>query len=654
VQVTAEVTGATTQTTVDAGDTLTVTDTDTQTFGFVTVHGTLSIEQTGQAGTDDILTVSASSTVNADVARFVNTGRNRLRDAILAGTTLTAFEIGFSPSTDRPIRSDDSVSGPLRTAEVVNFDLTTDITIDAGDTLTVAAGEVRPSSRAVVSGTLTVNGELQVLDKPATSFDADLQDAVETRTVGLIESATDELIALARLEQTLPFVNDAQIAISFGPDAEPTTTFTRQGLEFLSKVLADVPTSFPTSYAYGSDDTLPALTDTALGNEVIDTNFDETVVQDADSDAEWQSIVNLQNTDPQTVQNGKLQNRQSAFLIEGETSFITGSRGSPAYSDGSATFYGGDFAAVGQEANYDFTTDYRIENPEFYVRVERFSSPNTAEDDAITPGVVFEVDGTLIEEFPRGASFGPNVLSLRWFKKDRDQPADFELPAGNHTISFRITETTGGQDLGEHVIDMVAIVDGDVGHTFDNQVHEDNGYLDAPQPFPPQTVTTTQASTSLDSGFDRARLRTTWNDTSGQQFIGISADGSNFIDTSNTQVVTENIGATNEAFARFGIGNYSPNGPRNQSPRLGYESQKVDLMTLAAIGDNLRAEDIGALRLQALIGGNDAVGETFAEAGLKAADGTLLTRSLVPAFEKQQGQNVFSSEILSWQNEDSA
>ncbi len=637
VEVTAEVTGATTERTVAAGDTLTVSDTDPQTFEFVTVHGTLSIEQTGQSGTDDIVTVSPSSTVNADVARFVNTGRNRLRDAILAGTTLTAFEIGFSPSDDRPIRSDENISGPLRTAEVVNFDLTNDVTVDAGDTLTVPAGEVRPTSRVVVSGTLTVNGELQVLDKPATSFDADLQDAVETRTVGLIESATDNLIALARLEEPLPFVNTAQLAISFGPDAEPTTTFTRQGLEFLSQVLANVPTSFPATYAYGSDDTLPALTDTALGDEVIDTNFDETIVQEADSDAEWQSILNLQSTDPTTVSGGKLQNLQTSFFFEAEDAFFLG--GEISDNDASAGAAESVFSSV-HDSSTNFSLDYTLPDGNAGLAI-RVATPNGE-----GPEIDFLIDGNIVQRFARDFQIGGGGFS--WITRTASIG---DLSPGSHSVEIdTVQSSTNGENA---LIDAVVVFDGRFTPTFDNQVDGD-GFLDSPTPFPEQTVIDTQASINVDAGFDRARLRTTWDDTGNQQFIGVSADGNSFVTEDNTQVTTQNIGNTQQAFARFGISNYSPNGARQQSPRLGYESQKVDTTTLAAIGDNLRAEDIGALRLQALIQGTDAVGETFAEAGLKAADGTLLTRSLVPEFAKQQGQKVFSSEILSWQNEDSA
>jgi len=212
-----------------------------------------------------------------------------------------------------------------------------------------------------------------------------------------------------------------------------------------------------------------------------------------------------------------------------------------------------------------------------------------------------------------------------------------------------LIEENGGQiDIG-----AFAAFDDRFSYTFDNNP-DANGLLDGPELYPDLTVIDSAESTVLPTAFARGRLRTVWNDTSGNQFIGISADGSNFITTPNTQVITEDLGDTNSAFARLGIGRYSPNGERSVTPKFGYETQTVDSSVLAAIGDNLRAEDIGALRLQALIQGGDAVGETFAEAGLKAADGTLLTRSLVPEFVKQQGQKVFSSEILSWQNEDSA
>jgi hypothetical protein len=600
VEVTAEVTGEPAEVTVAAGDTLTVTDTDTQTFEFATVHGTLSVEQTGQAGTDDILTVSPSITTNADVARFVNDGRNRLRDAILAGTTLTGFDIAFSASDDRPIRSDDSVSGPRRAAQV------------------------------------------QVLANAATSFEADLQDAVETRTVGLIESATDNLIALARLEEPLSFVNTAQLAISFAPDDETTTTFTQQGLEFLSKVIAGVDASPPAIYAYGSDDSLPSTNDTTLGNEVISSNFDENVVQEADSDAEWNSILNLSTDSPVFVSDGKLQNHQSLTYTDSDefgTFNVREITNNPDFTNGTAVGLSTDI----DNFSFSFTTPYDI--PAGALDIEWHGR---AEADSIR--IEWTIDGNVI---------GDNEFSIAksdtlWRRAEQD--GNPSLSAGSHTLIcdgvFRFNDP--GADEGGFIdIGAVAVYDNRFDYNFDNQP-DANLLIDGPELYPDLTVTTTTESNVLPTTFTRGRLRSVWNDTSNDQFIGISGDGSNFITQSNTQVITEDLGEVNSAFGRFGVSRYSPDGPRNVSPRFGYESQTVDSSILAAIGDNLRAEDIGTLRLQTLIQQGDAVGKTFAEAGLKAADGTLLTRSLVPEFEKQQGQSVFSSEILSWQNEDSA
>jgi hypothetical protein len=270
-----------------------------------------------------------------------------------------------------------------------------------------------------------------------------------------------------------------------------------------------------------------------------------------------------------------------------------------------------------------------------------------------------EADSIRIEWTIDGNVIGDNEFSIAksdalWRRAEQD--GNPSLSAGSHFLRcdgvFRFNDP--GADEGGFIdIGAVAVYDNRFDYNFDNQP-DANLLIDGPELYPDLTVSTTTESNVLPTTFTRGRLRSVWNDTSNDQFIGISGDGSNFITQSNTQVITEDLGEVNSAFGRFGVSRYSPDGPRNVSPRFGYESQTVDSSILAAIGDNLRAEDIGTLRLQTLIQQGDAVGETFAEAGLKAADGTLLTRSLVPEFEKQQGQSVFSSEILSWQNEDSA
>jgi hypothetical protein len=608
--------------------------------------------------------VQGSDTVKSDVSRFVNEGRNALRDAILAGTSLSQFEMVFSASTDRPIRSDSAVSGPTEVATVENFDVTTERIVQATDTQTVQAGADERNSFVVIEGELTIEGQLTVVDKPATSYET-TPGATDVRTIGLRETVTGDLIALSRLETEVATVDTAQMAISFGPTAEETSTITRDGLEFLSQVIAGLNPSFPATYAYGSGDTDPTIQDTDLVDQIINTDFNEVVVQDLDTQTQWESNLTLPQDEPGFVQNGNLQNYQSNFVFEAEEDFGTFEEAADTASDGRLTGFGGIFVEgtdtpdePADSVSYSFTNEY--DWTDWTLRARRkFTPDDPADDDIVLPELIFEVDGQSTATFINGFSAGnsPTFTEFSWASFGGSDDIG-TLAAGSHTITIRVGNAdftaTGStnDDYGEIDLDVISIADDEYNYFFDNTVNEPSGFLDGPELFPDVNAVDTVASDTVQSGFDRARLRTTWNDTTGDQFIAVSADGSTFVTADNTQLTTETIGDTTQAFARFGISRFAPQGLRDQTPRLGYASQTVDDSVLAAIGDNIRASDIGQLRVQALIPDSQANGQTFAEAGLKAEDGTLLTRSLIPAFEKSSTQSVFSSELLGWQNED--
>jgi hypothetical protein len=395
VTVNAKVTGAVTETVIAEGETLTVVDGSPQTFALVTDDGTFSIQTTAGSQSDSVATITANETAQSDVSRFTNVGRNRLRDSILAGTTLTDYDIAYSQTDDRPIRSDSEITGPTEVAEVFNFDVTTELIIEGGETVVVPAGEQQRNSRLLVNGELQVSGQDTVVDKPATSFDAEAPGTEDIRTLGLIEQATGDLIALARLDEPVALANEGQMLISFGPDDEPTTTFTQQGLEFLSQVIAGIDPSPPASYAYGSGETLPDTTDRALDDEVIDTNFDENVVQEADTDAQWESILDIGPADPQFVANGKLQNHEVTFT--GEMSFITVQRSSPDFTEGTATGFGSQFVDVGDNGIFPFTTNYNIQNP--VVLFRRTVFPDQPGESAVLPGIDIKLDNEVILSF---------------------------------------------------------------------------------------------------------------------------------------------------------------------------------------------------------------------------------------------------------------
>ena len=66
---------------------------------------------------------------------------------------------------------------------------------------------------------------------------------------------------------------------------------------------------------------------------------------------------------------------------------------------------------------------------------------------------------------------------------------------------------------------------------------------------------------------------------------------------------------------------------------------------------NIDKGDLEVWHNRTIVEDGEAVSDTFAEAGLKAASGDMLTRSLIPQFVKSDDQLVVSSERLRWEND---
>jgi hypothetical protein len=550
--------------------------------------------------------------------------------------------MGFSTSDDRPIRSDSDISGSKITATVDTFDVTTELVVEDGETLTIQETETQTNSRVTVEGTLTVEGELTVTDSPAASYSAQSKTAEDIQTIGLFESDTDTLLALARLETPISSPS-VELAIHFDTTDATKTTWVRQGLEFLSAVMADNVSSWPTKYAYGSGSANdPTINDTSLESQVVETLINEVVLQESDTTTEWENNTTISSTTPAEITNGELKSLQTCFVQECDAGLNNITRNDFSNGDGLQLIDDGQDTTP-LTVGYDYTLEQ--DHIGVAARIDDQSTNTTQSDFNF---LEIQSNGTKAGEL----FYGENDLDWyfgSWGTGTTSQPTEL---TGGEDIELVLREQ--GSPNSDVQVDLVVVFDTRFSYTFDNTVNEDQGYLDGPELYPDLNKIDADESTTLDNAFDTVRLNTSWNDTSNSQLIGVSADGSSYQEFSNTEDQTVTFGSdTNSAFARFGLSRYSPNGARNQTPRFGYESQAVDVATLTSVGQNIRPNEIGELRVQAQLLGSTAVGETFAEAGLKADDGTLLTRSLVPEFTKQSGQQVFSSEILRWQNEDS-
>jgi len=307
---------------------------------------------------------------------------------------------------------------------------------------------------------------------------------------------------------------------------------------------------------------------TPFGNVTVTKQPPSIVVQDsieqsADTTSEWQNeTTNIQATDPVYIENGKLKQAQSGFVIEAEnattTTAVEISRTD--FSDGS----GLNIDSNNDDIQYDFTTDYEIDGDlAVYIRAEEISAG----------------DYTLLEIYDNGGTQLTGGISppdtLGWVSASISGTFN-----GSTSLRLRPNQDLAalGDAYGEIEIDVIAFVDDRYSYTFDNTLNTTSGYLDGPAEYPtdanPIVVT---ASGETTRNIANAEVTTTYDDTSNDQRIGVSNDnGANFTRANNTNSLSASFSnAGRQLVTEFRLSGYD-NGARNETPRFNYLGQEID------------------------------------------------------------------------------
>lgn len=305
---------------------------------------------------------------------------------------------------------------------------------------------------------------------------------------------------------------------------------------------------------------------------------DTSVVQSPDTQSELAGFLSgLPDTTPIEAVGGGIKPAVTCFTQEGETptsNTLTGSASNVDYSGGSAIIL-----SDGSTATYDFDLAYTIPSSAFAAqyRVTEGGS-GTAEIEVYLdkPGG----GSTLLDTIPSGVSF----TSITWITDafgDTTEYDDGDLTPGTYTLRFEGVGGSSGQDF---IIDVVAPYDDRYTYTFDDTVHQDNGYLDGPELHPPEVDAIFDAYQSAFS-IVGGSATVTASDTSGAFALALSNDrGQTYpITSSNSTTVSgsfPSVGATLQL--RATLARYSPNGARSATPRFGYDAQRLDSYDLTA------------------------------------------------------------------------
>lgn len=579
---------------------------------------------------DDILTE-----INDSVQRQEMSGANRDAPKNRITTTnatgivsITADADGNTPDADRFVNG-----GRNAVRDTWTGDSPPDIT-----TLVVGddnAGLSR-SNTALVNQTNSATVSQNLPDAKSVEFSASItQTGVEE--IGL-ETSGGTLIMRATFDTAVDLNGTVTVTLTVSNDDSVSRgVLTNDGQTAVRDILADNVPDLPADYAYGDDGTAVAESDAALGNELVSVSLDEVLLQNADTQTQWNNILTgLSDTDPIVIDSTGPQVAQSCFTVEGEDSNTESgtpsTRSDGSYSGGSAATFG----TAGQARTWDFSLGYDIPAGSFEVAVRW-----TTNDSTVDPiDGEWRLDGDLISGYSPADASGPDdpdwqetVIATSGTGSDPGR-----VEAGDHTLQF---ECTGASSIS-FVIDVVAPYDTRFAYFFDNDNGGSSGYLDGPELFPDVF------EVSLDTARTRrnvteANFDLTANDVSGNFFVELANDGSTFTTVNNSQTGSVTFASADSGVdTNIGLGRYGTR--TGATPLTGHLAQQIDDWQLFANPDAVVADGIGAALTRGVVSpGTLAGGTTIREAGIK--DGSvLLTRHLLAEFDLLSGQRLASSE----------
>ncbi|QAS68877.1 baseplate hub [Haloferax tailed virus 1] len=550
---------------------------------------------------------------SADADRFVNDGRNAVRDA---------WTGAGNPDIANIVVGDDN-SGLSRTNTTLG-----------NQTDSVSVTESLPSAKVVeYSATLTQSGVEEI--------------GLETSTGTLLTRATFETpvdLSSDTVTVTLTVSND---------DSVSRGVMTNDGQTAVRDVLADNSPTLPTDYGYGDDSTAVAETDTTLGNELANTSLEEILIQSASSVSAWNTILGtLASTYPLVVSSSGIRPAQTAWTTESDnlaqsgTALVTVGD----YSNGEAE----GLDSPGDTLELSFTPEHDIPGEEFalWCRIET-DLGGTDPGPEIT--VTLDIDGDTYSWVPIGTN---TALGLNWYDLANNTFGgsstypDTDIPEGS-TVTLSIEATSSSVSGQGHAVDVMAPLDAltrvtggsdaTSAYTFDNNNGGSGGYLDGPELYPDQLILSLETATTR-RNVSEARFTLTANDTSGNFYVELANDGSTFNRVNNATSGSVTFASpdtnvdTNISLNRYGSRSTA-------TPQTGFNAQEIDNWELYADIDAVLPDDIGVTLSRAIIPPNTSgiVGQTVREAGLKSGS-TLLTRHILAEFLLDTDQRLASSE----------
>lgn len=245
-------------------------------------------------------------------------------------------------------------------------------------------------------------------------------------------------------------------------------------------------------------------------------------LQEADTEAEFNSLKNWADTKAVIVDGAKFRMAQTAYHIEGED----GDLGTSSSVVSDSSFSGTEAANL-----VDLASDWSGETAETEYTIPAGNVGLAFRgQDGSSLNFNVKIDGEVIDSFTGiGGTLG-------WHQATGGLSTD--LQPGTHTISFEVTD----QSTGDLDLDLVVLYDDRFSYNFDNTTDGD-GDLDGPELHPPGAAASEVELVAANTKYNitQVHIITTWNDTTDNQRMGWSIDGgSTWNDTDNTSEINDN------------------------------------------------------------------------------------------------------------------
>jgi hypothetical protein len=443
-----------------------------------------------------------------------------------------------------------------------------------------------------------------------------------------LEEADGTLFARATFDSPVDLNGTVTFTVAVSNDTSVSRgVITNDGQTAVRDVIADNSPALPNEYAYGSDGTAVAESDSALGTELTSESLDEILIQRANSASAWGNITTLAATDPFGISGSELAVLQSAFsfdaLTDDTASGNVGVTNDDAYNGGQAFLYtdGASFA------EFQFTPEYTIENVGIQARVDASASSD----------ISFLLNGAQFDQFNGSGA------SLDWY----DVGSGFFSGSNGFTGTLEAGETytlrVQANDTSTFNLDVISVYDTRYTYDFPNPDAATNGggILDGPQLYPDEAVVSLSTAQTR-RNVTEANFTSTWTDTSNNQFVELANDGSTFTRFNNASSGSVTFaGAERDVDANIGFSRYTTNS--GDYPATGDTGQAVSDWQLFANPDAVVPDNIGATLTRGVVPPNTIDGSTVREAGIKS-NSTLLTRHEIAEFTVESDQRLSSAE----------